>query len=101
MNDGLFEILDLGERLHPELDAVFLDSPDKSGQTMPPIDEVKQLLAFNLAEDAPIMKSLGVRELAAHIQGKITLPEAIAQAQQATRNYAKRQMTWFRHQLNH
>ena len=42
VNDGLFEILDLGKRLHPELDAVFLHNPDKSGQTMPPIDELKQ-----------------------------------------------------------
>jgi hypothetical protein len=42
VNDGLFEILDLGERLHPELDPVFLDNPDKSGQIIPPIDEIKQ-----------------------------------------------------------
>ena len=42
VNDGLFEILDLGERLHPQLDAVFLDTPDKSGQTMPSTDEVKK-----------------------------------------------------------
>ena len=42
VNDGLFKLFDLGERLHPELDAVFLDSPDKSGQTMPSIDALKQ-----------------------------------------------------------
>jgi hypothetical protein len=41
VNDGLFKILDLGERLHPELDAVFLSTPDKSGQTMPTIKELK------------------------------------------------------------
>jgi len=63
------------------------------------VDEVKQLLSLNLPPDAPIMKSVGVRELSAHMEGKITLEEAITQAQQATRNYAKRQLTWFRHQL--
>ena len=41
VNDGLLKILDLGERLHPELDAVFLSTPDKSGQTMPTIKELK------------------------------------------------------------
>jgi tRNA dimethylallyltransferase len=44
------------------------------------------------------MKAVGLRELAAHAAGETTLAEAIAQAQQATRNYAKRQLTWFRNQ---
>jgi hypothetical protein len=42
VNDGLFKILGLGERLHPEFDEIFLDSPDKSGQTMPAINELKK-----------------------------------------------------------
>lgn len=42
VNDGLFTLLGIGERLHPELDAIFLDAPDKSGQTFPPIDEIKK-----------------------------------------------------------
>ncbi|MDD2326224.1 MAG: tRNA (adenosine(37)-N6)-dimethylallyltransferase MiaA [Alphaproteobacteria bacterium] len=45
----------------------------------------------------PAFKILGVPELAAHLRGELSLDEAIARAQQATRNYAKRQMTWFRH----
>ena len=44
-------------------------------------------------------KALGLRELIAHLRGESTLEAAIAAAQQATRRYAKRQMTWFRHQL--
>jgi len=44
------------------------------------------------------MKAVGVRELAAHLAGETTLAEASAAMQQATRNYAKRQMTWFRNQ---
>lgn len=41
VNDGLFKLLDLGERLHPELDDIFLRSPDKSGLAMPSIDALK------------------------------------------------------------
>jgi tRNA dimethylallyltransferase len=44
-------------------------------------------------------RALGFRELARHLDGTLALPEAIAAARQATRNYAKRQQTWFRHQL--
>lgn len=63
------------------------------------VEEVKQLLSLNLSSELPVMKVIGVKELAAHLDGKITLPEAVEKAQQATRNYAKRQLTWFRHQL--
>jgi tRNA dimethylallyltransferase len=45
------------------------------------------------------MKAVGVRELAAFLAGEITREAALAAAQQATRRYAKRQYTWFRHQL--
>ena len=45
------------------------------------------------------MKAVGVPELLRHLRGEIPLDEAIAAAQQATRRYAKRQMTWFRHQM--
>jgi tRNA dimethylallyltransferase len=44
-------------------------------------------------------KALGFRELARHLDGDLSLEEAVAAAQQATRNYAKRQGTWFRRQL--
>jgi tRNA dimethylallyltransferase len=47
----------------------------------------------------PIHKALGLREFAAHLRGATTLAAALAAAQQATRRYAKRQMTWLRHQL--
>jgi tRNA dimethylallyltransferase len=45
-------------------------------------------------------KALGFRELARHIDGQLSLEQAVAAAQQATRNYAKRQGTWFRRQLS-
>jgi tRNA dimethylallyltransferase len=44
-------------------------------------------------------KALGFRELARHLDGAMTLEDAVSEAQQATRNYAKRQGTWFRRQL--
>ncbi|MBT7279756.1 MAG: tRNA (adenosine(37)-N6)-dimethylallyltransferase MiaA, partial [Rhodobiaceae bacterium] len=42
---------------------------------------------------------LGVAEITAFLQGSLTREQAIEQAQQATRRYAKRQMTWFRNQM--
>lgn len=60
--------------------------------------EVRQLLARGLRDDLPVMRAIGVPELRAAIEGQITLTEAVARAKQATRNYAKRQYTWFRRQ---
>ncbi len=61
--------------------------------------EVEALLARRLDTSLPVMKALGVPELAAYLAGQTSLPDAIALAQRSTRNYAKRQTTWFRHQL--
>lgn len=62
------------------------------------LDEVRALTARNLDPALPAMKAVGVRELAAHLSGETTLDEAIDGTRQATRNYAKRQLTWFRNQ---
>lgn len=62
------------------------------------LDEVRALLARNLDPSLPAMKAVGVRELGAHLAGEITLDEALTAMKQATRNYAKRQLTWFRNQ---
>ncbi len=62
------------------------------------LDEVRALVARGLDPLAPVMKAVGVRELAAHLRGETTLAEAVALAQQETRRYAKRQLTWFRNQ---
>lgn len=42
VNDGLFHLLGIGERLHPELDNIFIFSADKSGQEMPSVIELKK-----------------------------------------------------------
>jgi len=62
------------------------------------IEEVKALLARMLDPDLPVMRGIGVRQIAAFLAGEVSLQEAIATAQQATRRYAKRQYTWFAHQ---
>jgi tRNA dimethylallyltransferase len=59
---------------------------------------VRALLDLRLDATLPVMKALGVPELAAHLAGEITIEQAIIQAQQATRRYAKRQLTWLRTQ---
>lgn len=61
--------------------------------------EVSALLARGLAPSCPVMKAIGVSELADVVAGRRSLEDATAAAQQATRNYAKRQCTWFRHQI--
>ena len=63
------------------------------------LDEAAALMARNLPPDLPAMKGVGVPELMRHLRGEIGLDEAVALAQRATRRYAKRQMTWFRHQM--
>jgi len=63
------------------------------------LDEAAALRARGLDPELPAMKAVGVPELLRHLRGEITLDEATAAAQQATRHYAKRQMTWFRHQM--
>jgi tRNA dimethylallyltransferase len=62
------------------------------------VDEVQALLARNLDPDLPVMRGIGVREIAAYLAGHVSLDAAIAAGQQATRNYAKRQYTWLAHQ---
>lgn len=63
------------------------------------MNEVRQLLARNLAPELPAMKAVGVPELGEVMRGTWTIDQARTKAQQSTRNYAKRQLTWFRHQL--
>lgn len=59
------------------------------------VDEV-QRLADTWGWDLPLLKTLGYAEIGAHLRGELTLSEATALMAQHTRNYAKRQLTWFR-----
>jgi len=60
--------------------------------------EVVALAARGLDPDLPAMKAVGLPELLSHLRGEVQLDDAITAAQRATRRYAKRQVTWFRHQ---
>jgi tRNA dimethylallyltransferase len=62
------------------------------------LEELRALRERGLDPRLPVMRALGVRELGRHLDGAESLDAAVARAQQATRNYAKRQMTWLRTQ---
>ncbi len=62
------------------------------------LEEVRALVARGLDPALPAMKAVGVREFAACLSGEISLEAAVERTRQATRNYAKRQLTWFRNQ---
>ena len=62
------------------------------------IEEVRTLLERNLDPQLPVMRAIGVREVSAYLAGVSSLEEAIAAGQLATRQYAKRQFTWFANQ---
>jgi tRNA dimethylallyltransferase len=63
------------------------------------LEEARALLDRGLPPELPAMKAVGLPELARHLRGELTLEAAIAAGQQATRRYAKRQVTWLRHQM--
>lgn len=62
------------------------------------IEEVRALQILGYGSDLPVMKSLGVPQIARYLAQEISLEEAINLSQMATRQFAKRQMTWFRNQ---
>ena len=63
------------------------------------LEEIQMLDNKSYSLDLPIMKACGVKEIISYLNNCITLEQAKENAKQATRNYAKRQMTWFRHKL--
>ena len=63
------------------------------------VEEVRSLLARSLPPDLPVMRAIGVPEIASYLRGEWTLEEAVLRGAQATRNYAKRQFTWAKHQF--
>lgn len=63
------------------------------------VEEVRKLSGLRLDPTLPAMKAIGVEEIAAALDGRISFAEAITRAKARTRQYAKRQETWLRHQL--
>jgi tRNA dimethylallyltransferase len=79
--------------LHTRCDARFEAMMNEEG-----IAEVAALLARNSPPSLPVMRAIGVPEIAGFIRGELSREEALAAGKLATRRYAKRQYTWFRHQ---
>jgi tRNA dimethylallyltransferase len=82
------------EQLYARIDARF-EAMLKAGA----LEEVARLAVRKLDPLLPAMKAHGVPALIAHLKGELTLEEAAAIGRADTRHYAKRQFTWFRHQL--
>lgn len=82
------------EDLRRRIDGRFLAMMEQGA-----LDEVRRLGERHLDPMLPAMRAHGVPGLLAHLRGEIGLDEAIARGQGDTRRYAKRQFTWFRHQL--
>jgi tRNA dimethylallyltransferase len=95
-----WRILKIG--LQPGRDAL-VQRIDKRTDTMLQagwLDEVSRLVASGLPDDAKPFQFIGYRELRSHLRGEITLDAARSAIQQGTRQYAKRQLTWFRREAN-
>ena len=79
--------------LYARCDERFRSMVDKGA-----IDEVRRLLDRNLDPTLPVMRAIGVRDIAEFLRGEMDRAAMIAAGSQATRRYAKRQYTWFAHQ---
>ena len=86
--------------LHLSRDALYqrLDVRTRSFFDDGLLSETRTLLARGVPRDSPGLSSLGYAQAAAHVLDGLPLGEALAQAQRATRRYAKRQETWWRHE---
>ncbi len=65
------------------------------------IDETRFFMSLNLPPEAPCAKAIAYKEMAAYIRGEQSLDEAKEFLKQKTRNYAKRQLTWFRNKVKY
>jgi tRNA dimethylallyltransferase len=103
--DGLPPLLPPGQFravfLTPDRDALYarIDARFEAMLSAGALDEVAALGARHLDPLLPAMKAHGVPGLLRHLKGEITLEEAATIGRADTRHYAKRQFTWFRHQL--
>ena len=64
------------------------------------LEEIRDILGSGIPESATAMQAIGYKEFIDAMAGRSTIEEAIAQVQQSSRRYAKRQLTWFRRNKN-
>jgi tRNA dimethylallyltransferase len=90
-----YKILRIG--LNPERKALYarIDARARAMFERGLVEETRQL-GSNYGEDIRSLTALGYRQARAVLRGEMSFPEAVTSAQQGHRNYAKRQMTWFR-----
>lgn len=91
-----FRVLQLG--LDPPREALVAAIAARTRQMFASglVEEVRGLLAAGLTGDEKPFESLGYRQVVAHLRGELTLDEAVESTEIGTRQYAKRQRTWFR-----
>ena len=83
-------LADLHQRISARVDAMFCQGW---------VTETQQLLERGLAQNKTAMQALGYRQIVEHLRGERSLAETVELVKLRTRQFAKRQMTWFRHQL--
>lgn len=84
--------IELKERIKKRLENMFENGA---------IDEVKNFLTLSVPARHPLTKAIGVPEITALLENKISQKDALEKSIIASRQYAKRQMTWFKHQISH
>jgi tRNA dimethylallyltransferase len=82
---------ELAQRIHQRVDQMF-----ERGL----VTETQSLLAQGLAQNPTALQALGYRQVVEHLRGQRSLPETIDLVKIRTRQFAKRQLTWFRRQMN-
>ena len=89
-----------GRVIEPERETLYADCDRRVDRMMDQgvLIEVQALMRRRLDSTLPAMKAVGLRELAAHLSGDRDRDAAVAALKKVTRNYAKRQLTWFRNQ---
>lgn len=81
---------DLHRRIHVRVDAMFAGGL---------VEETRQLLRRSLEQNRTAMQAIGYRQVVEHLRGERDLKETVELVKTKTRQFAKRQMTWFRNQL--
>jgi tRNA dimethylallyltransferase len=82
---------DLADRIHRRVDEMFARGL---------VRETEQLLRDGLADNATAFQALGYRQVVEHLRGARSLPETVELVKIRTRQFAKRQLTWFRRQMS-
>jgi tRNA dimethylallyltransferase len=83
--------VDMHTRINARVDAMFARGL---------VDETRELLQHGLAENKTAMQAIGYRQVVEHLRGERNLTETIELVKSRTRQFAKRQLTWFRRQLD-